>query len=348
MLESFYIKAYPKINTALKIGKKLGKLHTIESRFNLVLNDIYDEMLFCFYNSNDININNISNSLQSAYKLYKESKQLIDSIYFYLYGNFDCNLESNLIYSAYKTLYTYSIENNLQININRNVSLFIFVNKKIPVGGGLGGGSVNAAITLLILNKILGFNYNLEIILECAKKLGSDITFFIMMYNQNSNTINPYFMESIKLETNNIMDIFKMYMKNNYILDTLRLPITKKNYTLKYTSANVFGIGDIIELFSEKQINFLIHCNKISCNTSNVYKEFARINKYDNKQKIDFTKTSNELLTQHNIIELNDLYIPACNLYNLKEIESRLCKTYGKVYFSGSGSSFFSIENKIH
>ncbi|MCL2266433.1 MAG: 4-(cytidine 5'-diphospho)-2-C-methyl-D-erythritol kinase [Treponema sp.] len=55
----------------------------------------------------------------------------------------------------------------------------IKVDKRIPVGGGLGGGSSDAACTLLSLNKMTGFPLNREQLLETAACLGSDVPFFI-------------------------------------------------------------------------------------------------------------------------------------------------------------------------
>ncbi|MDR1836869.1 MAG: 4-(cytidine 5'-diphospho)-2-C-methyl-D-erythritol kinase [Treponema sp.] len=57
--------------------------------------------------------------------------------------------------------------------------LRIRVEKRIPIGGGLGGGSSDAASTLLVLNKLAGFPLNRDEILEIALGLGSDIPFFI-------------------------------------------------------------------------------------------------------------------------------------------------------------------------
>jgi len=80
-----------------------------------------------------------------------------------------------------------SIPDNI---ILRAVSLFrektgfsqglkIRVEKRIPIGGGLGGGSSNAAATLLALNKIAGSPLNRQTLLEMAAVLGSDVPFFI-------------------------------------------------------------------------------------------------------------------------------------------------------------------------
>jgi 4-diphosphocytidyl-2-C-methyl-D-erythritol kinase len=51
--------------------------------------------------------------------------------------------------------------------------------KNIPPGSGLGGGSSDAAATLLALNKLAGFPLNRDELLEMAAILGSDVPFFI-------------------------------------------------------------------------------------------------------------------------------------------------------------------------
>ena len=51
--------------------------------------------------------------------------------------------------------------------------------KRIPAGSGLGGGSSNAAATLLFLNKLAGFPLTFDELLKMAGSLGSDVPFFI-------------------------------------------------------------------------------------------------------------------------------------------------------------------------
>jgi 4-diphosphocytidyl-2-C-methyl-D-erythritol kinase len=51
--------------------------------------------------------------------------------------------------------------------------------KRIPLGGGLGGGSSNAASVLLALPVLLGKQVPLEKLLELAAELGSDVPFFL-------------------------------------------------------------------------------------------------------------------------------------------------------------------------
>lgn len=55
--------------------------------------------------------------------------------------------------------------------------LRIRLDKKIPVAAGLGGGSGNAAVTLLALNELFG--HPLPHLNELAAELGSDVPFFL-------------------------------------------------------------------------------------------------------------------------------------------------------------------------
>jgi 4-diphosphocytidyl-2-C-methyl-D-erythritol kinase len=55
----------------------------------------------------------------------------------------------------------------------------IRVDKKIPVGAGLGGGSSNAALTLRMLNKIEDLGLSEDEMIDLSRDLGADIPFFI-------------------------------------------------------------------------------------------------------------------------------------------------------------------------
>jgi len=55
----------------------------------------------------------------------------------------------------------------------------IHLHKAIPVGGGLGGGSADAAFTLVLLNRKFHLQLTEEQLLQYALELGSDCPFFI-------------------------------------------------------------------------------------------------------------------------------------------------------------------------
>lgn len=55
----------------------------------------------------------------------------------------------------------------------------IFLEKTVPVGAGLGGGSADAAFTLKALNELFSLGLSTSRLSEYASRLGSDCSFFI-------------------------------------------------------------------------------------------------------------------------------------------------------------------------
>ena len=59
----------------------------------------------------------------------------------------------------------------------------IALEKRLPVGGGLGGGSSDAATTLLALNRLWDTGLSRERLLELALQLGADVPLFVLGRN---------------------------------------------------------------------------------------------------------------------------------------------------------------------
>lgn len=58
-----------------------------------------------------------------------------------------------------------------------------YVQKQIPMGGGLGGGSSDAATTLLALNRLWETNFTKQALLELGLQLGADVPVFVFGQN---------------------------------------------------------------------------------------------------------------------------------------------------------------------
>jgi 4-diphosphocytidyl-2-C-methyl-D-erythritol kinase len=79
-------------------------------------------------------------------------------------------IEQNLIYRAARLL---------QAHLGTSVGATITVNKVIPLGGGLGGASSNAATTLLALNQLWSGDITHEALLKLGLSLGADVPIFL-------------------------------------------------------------------------------------------------------------------------------------------------------------------------
>ena len=64
-----------------------------------------------------------------------------------------------------------------KFEIDRNLS--IEINKRIPVAGGMAGGSADAAATLLGIDQLFGLGLSKDELGEVARKLGSDVPFML-------------------------------------------------------------------------------------------------------------------------------------------------------------------------
>jgi len=136
------VPSYAKINLYLKIGKKLSSgYHNIQSVMQMI------EL------SDSISIEPIN-----------EDKIIVDST------NMELSGEENLAYQAALLL-------KKKFKVKHGVK--IFVEKNVPLEAGLGGGSSNAATTLLNLNKLWGLKLKEKQLVELASQIGSDVPFFI-------------------------------------------------------------------------------------------------------------------------------------------------------------------------
>ena len=131
-----------KINLFLHItSKRDDGYHNLQTIFQLL--DFYDEIDF---------------SLRDDGKINRTS------------GNEDILISNDLMIKSAKKLKQYR---------RANCGVDIKILKKIPAGGGLGGGSSNAATTLIALNKLWNLELTNTELISIGKDIGADVPVFI-------------------------------------------------------------------------------------------------------------------------------------------------------------------------
>ena len=88
-----------------------------------------------------------------------------------------------------------------------DVGVEIDLKKEIPMGAGLGGGSSDAASTLIGLNRFWGLNLDKETLCTLGLKLGADVPFFIFGQNAFVEGIGEQIQE-IGLKNQDFLVIF--------------------------------------------------------------------------------------------------------------------------------------------
>ncbi len=83
--------------------------------------------------------------------------------------------KDNLVYRAAKALQKIALQESPGFHYGADITL----NKQLPLGGGLGGGSSDAATTLIGLNRLWQLNYSREQLSVIGLELGADVPVFI-------------------------------------------------------------------------------------------------------------------------------------------------------------------------
>ena len=140
--------AYAKLNLFLQVlDKRLDGYHNLATLFTLL--DWGDDLRFMLRQDNKIYIHGFSNIAH----------------------------EDNLIHKAVIAFRRF-LSNSGQVDA-AEIGVEVWVNKRIPQGAGLGGGSSNAASTLLALNQLLNTKITTQQLQHIAVGLGADVSVFI-------------------------------------------------------------------------------------------------------------------------------------------------------------------------
>ncbi len=128
--------------------------------------------------------------------------------------------ERNLVYQAADLLKKdFSVKQGVDISIVKN----------IPVAAGLGGGSSNAATALLAFNQLWRLALPFSALLAYAKKLGSDVPFFLYDCAWAVGTNRGDVIKKIRTGTNlwHVLVVPRIKVYTRKVFENLKL--TKKN-----------------------------------------------------------------------------------------------------------------------
>lgn len=141
VMKTFSLKSPAKINLGLRVLQlRSDGYHNIESVFVAI--DLFDDLEFSQHPSVHVECSVPITTRQ----------------------------EDNLVFKAAMLM---------QHSTHTQLGAKILLTKRIPFGAGLGGGSSNAATTLVGLNKLWGLNLPLSRLRYLAEQLGSDVPFFL-------------------------------------------------------------------------------------------------------------------------------------------------------------------------
>ena len=151
-----------KLNLNLSVvGKRIDGMHEIKTRFQLI--NLFDEMV----------IRRTSNKFVSV------ETNLVPPI----------EDSDNIVFSAIKLL---------SDHIGKEIHCEVEIIKDIPLGGGLGGGSSNAAAALIGTNFLFKLGLSTEELMKLGEKLGADVPFFIFGKNAFASGIGQILEEDSK------------------------------------------------------------------------------------------------------------------------------------------------------
>lgn len=140
---SLVARAFAKVNLGLEVlGKRDDGYHELRTILQTV--DLYDELSFCRENEG---ISLTTNDLDIGTGL------------------------ENLVYRAASLLAESASSSGLGVSIH--------LEKKVPSGMGLGGGSADAAVTLLALDELWDLHTPAPDLHQLAASIGTDVPFFL-------------------------------------------------------------------------------------------------------------------------------------------------------------------------
>ena len=171
-MDNLKLNSPAKLNLNLSVlRKRIDGMHEIKTRFQLI--NLSDEVLIKKTSSKSISVKtNLAPSIEN---------------------------KKNIVFSAIKLL---------SDHIGKEIHCEVDIVKNIPLGGGLGGGSSNAATALIGINFLFELGLTSKELMKLGEKLGADVPFFIFGKNAFASGIGEILSEDSKNIDNKYLLLF--------------------------------------------------------------------------------------------------------------------------------------------
>ena len=145
----------------------------------------------------------------------------------------------------------------------------IRIDKRIPLGSGLGGGSSNAAIVLCGLNALWGLNLSRTTLATIALPLGADIPFFIHAHSAFASGIGEQLFPLTLSRLWFLLIIPRLFCSTAEIFRDLELTIAEQKKTIPMLSRGVdtttlltYDYRNDLTSVAERRFPLLAHCRQ--------------------------------------------------------------------------------------
>jgi 4-diphosphocytidyl-2-C-methyl-D-erythritol kinase len=186
-------------------------------------------------------------------------------------------------------------KNLIEKYCKKDFPLKIFLEKNIPTGAGLGGGSSNAATTLKAINKIFNLDLSYPVLKKIALELGSDVPFFLdpqpAFATSRGEVLNPVNLSlscpiliinpGIHISTKWAFNEIEIAGSKNQLKNLSELKNISLNEIIRLAQNDfesvVFKKYPILQNIKEKLLNFGADYSSMSGSGSTVYGIFSNL-----------------------------------------------------------------------
>jgi 4-diphosphocytidyl-2-C-methyl-D-erythritol kinase len=154
---------------------------------------------------------------------------------------------SNLVYRAIVLFIDRYI--TVEPSGRKKIGVSVTINKKTPVGAGLGGGSSNAATTLQVLNRQFGHPFSKQELMDMGLTLGSDVPFFIHGGPAFARGVGEVLSPCPPLMPYHVVVCFPGFsVRTPLVYENVNFALTKKKKTNNNALLNMSGIDQALDV----------------------------------------------------------------------------------------------------